>query len=166
MTRVEQIAKAFHEAYERHSPGFFGKSGHLSVMPWEQVPAVYRRVMLATCEDVVCWMGMDGWAKFIHERMVSKGFWSHITLGAPEDGPTMINPSIWAEKLALIHSEVSEVLEARRDGDEALEEEECADIIIRVLDYAAARGFEMDKAVDAKMRANAERPHQHGRGLG
>jgi NTP pyrophosphatase (non-canonical NTP hydrolase) len=105
----------------------------------------------------------------IHEWAEGKGFWDHQFIrssGVPgiSDGEIMAtNPSIYEEKLMLIVSEAAEVLEARRDGDEALEQEECADILIRVLDYCGARGFDIGPAVVAKMAVNRNRPHLHGR---
>jgi NTP pyrophosphatase (non-canonical NTP hydrolase) len=95
---------------------------------------------------------LDEMAAAIHRYAISKGFW--------EDAD---NPKIWSEKIALIMSEGAEILEERRSGDEAEEELECADVIIRVLDYAAARGFSMDDAIDRKMAKNWNRPYLHGR---
>lgn len=73
------------------------------------------------------------------------------------------NPSFPSEKLMLIVSEVSEAQEKLRDRDLAGEEKEIADIIIRSLDYAYWRGFDMDKSIEAKVAFNETRPHHHGR---
>jgi len=78
-----------------------------------------------------------------------------------------------AAKLALIHSEVSEGLEALRDGDLALRidpergkpeglESELADILIRTLDLAEALGMDMGGTMAIKMRYNEGRPYKHG----
>jgi NTP pyrophosphatase (non-canonical NTP hydrolase) len=77
------------------------------------------------------------------------------------------------EIAALIHSEVSEFVEAERDGIilDGIEIEtgkpigpasELADVIIRVLDYAHFRGIDMDGVVKAKMEYNKTRSHRHG----
>jgi len=74
------------------------------------------------------------------------------------------------ELLALIHSEVSECLEAYRDGDQMSGKVkgyrettvELADVIIRVLDMAAFYGMDIGGAVMAKVRYNQTRPHRHG----
>lgn len=113
--------------------------------------------------------GLDFMAWQIHQTARDKGFWDHeVIRAAPhslnEEGAVMgANPSFFEEKLMLIVSEVAEVLEARRDKDDLEEEEECADILIRVLDYMAGRGFNPGKAVVEKMQRNADRPHLHGR---
>lgn len=73
-------------------------------------------------------------------------------------------------KLALIVSEVAEAMETVRKPPEAswklqgftAEAEEIADILIRVLDYAAWRGIDL-MAVEAKLRYNEQRPPMHGK---
>lgn len=64
--------------------------------------------------------------------------------------------------LALIHSEVSEALEAYRKDDAANFLEELADIVIRVLD--CSHGLEMDlaAAIQAKVEKNRHRAYKHG----
>ena len=103
---------------------------------------------------------MDALAADIHATALNKGFWDHNVVG---DLISVPNPSIDAEKIALMHSELSEALEALRDDDWPLLEEELADTIIRILDFAHARGLSMDTAVKAKMAKNADRPRLHGR---
>ena len=75
------------------------------------------------------------------------------------------------EAIALKHSELSELLEAVRDGNPpsekipgfTLAEEELADLLIRTMDYAHGRGFRLAEAVLAKHAYNLGRPHKHGR---
>jgi hypothetical protein len=73
------------------------------------------------------------------------------------------------EKLALIHSEVSELLESNRKPgpdshcpDYTSEEIEWADVLIRLLCYKVHRGLRTS-AVLAKMKVNADRPFKHGK---
>ena len=94
----------------------------------------------------------------LHESARQKGFW---------DGE-YTNDKI-GNKLALVHSEVTEVLEAIRKskGSEHIVEE-IADIIIRILDvYAAMRNEEqvlhsLDEILEKKININKERPRLHG----
>ena len=102
--------------------------------------------------------GLDALAAILHETAKEKGFWdgeySHDKVG---------------NKLALVHSEVTEVLEAIRKshGSEKVVEE-MADVIIRLLDvYAAMRNEEavlhsLDEILHKKMEKNKTRPALHG----
>ena len=63
--------------------------------------------------------------------------------------------------LALIHSEVSEALEAHRD--EKPLDEELADVIIRVLDLSDRLELNIDKAVREKIEKNKLRGFKHGK---
>jgi len=64
--------------------------------------------------------------------------------------------------LALIHSEVSEALEAFRHDDGENFIEEMADIVIRVLDCVAAFTDDFDSVVRAKLEKNRQRGYRHG----
>ncbi len=120
---------------------------------------------------------MNKLAKEIYDNAVSKGFY--------EDGKA----NNMGERLALIHSEVSEALEADRTGryctanvsminawiDDAgfkndfkgnikdTFEDELADVIIRCLDTAAHKGINIEQHIKAKMRYNSLREKMHGK---
>lgn len=64
--------------------------------------------------------------------------------------------------LALIHSEVSEALEADRKGDAENFEEELADVCIRIFDLSGSRNIDLGKAIQKKMERNKGRSHRHG----
>lgn len=65
-------------------------------------------------------------------------------------------------KLALIHSEVSEALEAYREEDETGFAEELADVGIRLLDLAFGMGVDLEAEMRAKMDRNRQRGWKHG----
>ena len=84
----------------------------------------------------------------VHQTAINKGWWDVIR----QDG-TLI---------ALMHSELSEALEALRRGEEEALGEELADVIIRILDYAETKGIDMAECLIAKATKNEGRPHLHG----
>lgn len=117
---------------------------------------------------MLTFVSFDGLAAEIHQWARGKGFYDRERLTVRDSvlgdvEGRVENPSMPAEKLMLIVSECSEVLEALRDGDRENEAEELADIVIRVLDYAGWRGISLDHEIGKKMEKNRARPHLHGR---
>ncbi len=66
------------------------------------------------------------------------------------------------QSAALIHSEVSEAVEAFRCGDPDDIIEELADVVIRVADTCEENGWDLQEAILAKMDANRSRAYRHG----
>lgn len=96
-----------------------------------------------------------------HNNAVAKGFWDNA------------DDSLIAKsgRLMLMVSELGEACEAQRKGIEHSEhipeftgeEEELADVIIRILDYAGRYKLRLANALITKMQYNATRPYRHGK---
>jgi NTP pyrophosphatase (non-canonical NTP hydrolase) len=93
-------------------------------------------------------MNINQLIKEAHKTATSKGWWDE-----PKETGTL---------LALIHSEVSEALEADRKGDQENFAEELADVCIRIFDLCGAKGIDLEKAILEKMERNKGRAYKHG----
>lgn len=67
------------------------------------------------------------------------------------------------ELIALMHSELSETLEAMRNRDYDHVGEELADCVIRIFDYCGARNIDLEKELKKKMKINEQRPFKHNK---
>lgn len=89
-----------------------------------------------------------------HKTAVEKGFWK------VDDKTKTRN---LGEALMLVVSELSEALEAVRQGDMDSFTEELADACIRVFDLAGGLQLELAEKLIRKMEKNKTRPFKHGK---
>lgn len=102
---------------------------------------------------------INEWCDIVHQNAVDHGWWDMGLENRNE-----------AEMLALMHSEISEALEAIRSGNPLCDkkigltgvEEEMADVVIRVMDYCKVKGIDLERAIHIKHAYNVQRPHKHG----
>lgn len=74
------------------------------------------------------------------------------------------DPHLIATKLALIHSEISEALEAVREGGDPHGNfaEEMADTVIRILELTHGLEINLETAINEKLERNRLRGYRHG----
>lgn len=118
-------------------------------------------------EEITAWGAEKGWDKpaLCAVRAVDR----------PDDPgqyePAGVDTNAVLAKIALCHSELSEALEAARDGKYVAYEKdgkpegvvvELADVVIRVFHLCGLLGLDLESAVEMKMAANQKRPYRHG----
>ena len=88
--------------------------------------------------------------KVSHSIAKEKGWWDE--------------PRHDGELIALMHSELSEALEAMRNhGRKDAIAEELADCCIRIFDYCGDRDIDLEAALLKKIEYNKTRPYRHGK---
>ncbi|WP_280568148.1 hypothetical protein [Chromohalobacter sp. 296-RDG] len=105
-------------------------------------------------------LGATKLAKVCHWRSLRAGWWNDPETGDLHD----LTPERFAQKLCLIHSEISEAMEGHRKGlmDDKLPhremvEVELADAVIRIYDLAGRAGYDIVGAMLEKLDFNAQR---------
>lgn len=133
---------------------------------------------------------ISDWQTEVYETAESKGWWPKPPCLVKADNPNSVDPQevdheFVATKICLMHSELSEALEAVREGKFRMYTEdgrfvrsegnkiverfkpegmvtELADVVIRIMDLCEAMGISLEDAILHKAAYNKTRGHRHG----
>ena len=108
---------------------------------FETIPAKIRSHFIET--------GINDYCEIHHSMMKEKGFHDE--------------PKRFAEYVALMHSELSEALEADRVGNFENRKEELADVCLRIFDFCGLMGIDLESEIEKKMEYNRTREYKHGK---
>lgn len=125
-------------------------------------------------------MEINKLAKKNHVLALKKCFWDDEQLAVRyPDGLHVYTKTVFvdqtAQKLAMVHAEISEALEEASKTDDyrliyfskGKKPEgfgvELADAMLRIMDLAERRRVDLEKCIRLKLKYNATRPHKHGK---
>ena len=118
--------------------------------------------------------------KEVYQANKAKGFWKYreetpqlirnfFPEEIAEEFAIAVEKAYNAQAIALMHSELSEALEADRKDlmDDKLThrkglEVELADAVIRIMDFSQGKNLDVDGAIAEKLNYNKTRPYLHG----
>jgi NTP pyrophosphatase (non-canonical NTP hydrolase) len=123
---------------------------------------------------------LNNLAKQINVRAREKGFWNSMDsaidvledhaseYGVSKDTIKATKDAFIAQKIALVHGELSEAIEAMRNNMYGTEkkstfEDEIGDAIMRLLDIAAQMDINIEAQIAWKMDYNLSRAQKHGK---
>ncbi len=118
--------------------------------------------------------------KEVYQANKAKGFWKYreetpqlirnfFPEEIAEEFAIAVEKAYNAQAIALMHSELSEALEADRKDlmDDKLThrkglEVELADAVIRIMDFTQGKDMDLDNTIAEKLTYNTTRPYLHG----
>ena len=118
--------------------------------------------------------------KEVYQANKAKGFWKYreetpqlirnfFPEEIAEEFAIAVEKAYNAQAIALMHSELSEALEADRKDlmDDKLThrkglEVELADAVIRIMDFTQGKDMDLDNTIAEKLAYNTTRPYIHG----
>jgi len=108
-------------------------------------------------------MSMKEIQELIFEEYILNGYAERWTREYFEAHPKEFNLLIDLAEVGLVNTEVSELLEDIRNNDREKWGDECADIVIRVMNFCNRKGINLESHIIGKHGKNLKRGFLHGR---
>ena len=181
-TKLDQLVNRFlawpvpADVHPDGTPGQPGRTG-TNLLSAPQAKQMLEHVLGGVSDDTMPARDCGNYLVDVcHAASANAGWWTHKSEGVTLDLIRVINApltpmekvlsgALVAQKLCLIHSEISEAMEGHRKGlmDDKLQhrpmiEVELADAVIRICDLAGALGLDLGGAIAEKLAFNAQRP--------
>lgn len=155
------------DVYPDGTPGKPGRTG-TNLLSAPQAKQMLEHVLRSDGDDVAPSKECGNFlVNVCHTASANAGWWRNDGTDLREvcKTETLLGRALVAQKLCLVHSEISEAMEGHRKGlmDDKLPhrpmvEVELADAVIRICDLAGALGLDLGGAIAEKLAFNAQRP--------
>jgi len=108
-------------------------------------------------------MNLEELQKMVFEEYELNGYADRWTMDYFIKNPLEFDLLIDLAEVGLINTEVSELLEDIRSNDREKWGDECADIVIRVMNFCSRKGINLESHIIGKHGKNLTRGELHGR---
>lgn len=153
---LEDLLKPLTRKQKQHNEAYQKAVQEARQREFDQQTQAMRTTLMAMAPSLIA--QLNQFQALCHEQMLRQGFWE----GSADN---------FGSKVALVHTELSELLEANRNNieqDDKIpeftgEEAEAADTFVRLMDMSGRYEWRFGEALIAKMLHNLTRPYKHGK---
>ena len=99
----------------------------------------------------------------VHKEYIKNGYQERWSVEYLTEHPEELALVIDLAEVGLFVTEVAELMEDIRNGNDAKYQEESADIVIRVMNWLNRKKMDLESAIMAKHKKNMKRERLHGK---
>ena len=101
--------------------------------------------------------------QMVHKEYIKNGYQERWSVEYLTEHPEELALVIDLAEVGLFVTEVAELMEDIRNGNDAKYQEESADIVIRVMNWLNRKKMDLESAIMAKHKKNMKRERLHGK---